>query len=227
MRSDRTHILSIWHIAIAFAVALLSGILFYIISLIIDQLLSVDIPNQIFSATGSTISTLCATLYLSNKLPIKYSISHIKTNLKKIIIWGVCSGILISIIQFPYSTIIGKKTISAKLFIPITAGMEYVAILLILAIIITPVVEEFFFRACVYNILKNRYSVKVAYITTAFLFSIMHPASLIQSILFFFSSILLTYIYEKTGLIETSILAHLIWNATWFVSIYAYHMSLA
>lgn len=225
MGSNEKQTLNHWHIVFAFALSLMAGILFHIFSLIIDQILISDIPDQIFSVAGSIISTLFAAFYLSKKYPFKYSVGQIKNSIGLIIKWSVSVGILVSIVQFPYSTIIGKKTISSHQFISIDSGVEYVALLLIMSILILPLVEEIFFRAYIYNMLKSRYSVKAAYVTTALIFAIMHPSNLLQSLLFFLSSLGLIYAYEKTGMIETSILAHMLWNASWFVSIYAYHLS--
>lgn len=225
MTLNKTQIWSVWHIVSALIVALLFGLSFYIFSLALSELTGIDIPEQIFSAIGSTGSTLCATFYLLRKHPIKYTLNKIKTNIKNIIKWGFAGGLAISIIQFPYATILGVKEIKAKLFIPLDEGIAQIAILLVLSIIITPIIEEIFFRLCVYRILKNRFNISIGYIGTALLFSMMHTASFFQSFLFMVSSIILTYTYEKTGLIEASVVAHSIWNTVWFSSVYAYHFS--
>lgn len=225
MTSNKIQIWSAWHIVKAFIVSILFSFTFYIFSLAFRQLTNFDIPGQIFSAIGSTGSTLCATLYLLRKYPIDYSINRIKTNIKKIIRWGLAGGIVISILQFPYTTILEGKEIRAKLFIPFDEGIGYIAILLALAIMITPIIEEVFFRACVYKILKARFNISIGYVGTALFFSMLHTASFFQAVLFMISSIILTHTYEKSGLIEASILAHMIWNTTWFLSVYAYHFS--
>lgn len=224
MISSKTKIWSMWHIVNAVIIALLFGLSFYIFSLALGELTNIDIPEQIFLAISSTGSTLCAALYLLKKHPINYTLNNIKTNIKTIIKWGVAGGIAISIMQFPYATILGGQEIRAKLFIPIDVGMGYVAILLFLSIIVTPIIEEVFFRLCVYRTLKNRFNISIGYIGTALFFSIMHTASILQAILFMISSIILTHTYEKTGLVEASIVAHSIWNATWFSSVYVYHI---
>jgi membrane protease YdiL (CAAX protease family) len=214
-----------WHVVKAVLVAILFGLLFYIFSLAISEIDSINIPEQILLAISSTGSTLCATIYLLKKHPINYKLNNLKTNIRSIITWGFASGIAISILQFPYATILGRKEIKAKLFIPIDEGIEYIALLLFLSIIATPIIEEILFRLCVYKVLKNRYNILIGYAGTALLFSIMHTASILQSILFMISSIILTYTYEKTELIEASIVAHSIWNTAWFSSVYAYHLS--
>ncbi len=225
MTTNKNQTWSVWHIVNALIVALLFSFFFYIFSLAIRQSVNIDIPKQIFIAISSTGSTLCATFYLLKKYPTNYSLNKIKTNIKNILKWGAIGGITISIIQFPYTTILGGKEIKAKLFIPSHEGIEHITILLVLSVIITPIIEELFFRLCVYKILKNRFNIRVGYIGTALIFSVMHTASFFQAFLFIVSSIILTYIYEKTGLIETSMLAHSIWNTVWFLSVYAYHIS--
>lgn len=213
-----------WHIVNAVIIALIFALSFYIFNLALIELTNIALPEQIFSAISSTGSTLCAALYLLRKHPINYTLNKIKTNLKAIIKWGVVGGITISIMQFPYATILGGKEVRAKLFIPTDEGIGYVVILLILSIMVTPIIEEIFFRLCVYTILKNRFNVSVGYIGTALFFSIMHTASILQTILFIVSSIILTHIYEKTGMIEASVVAHSIWNTVWFSSVYVYHL---
>lgn len=225
MASNKTKIWSVLHIVNAVIVVVLFGLAFYIFRLALSQMTSINIPEQIFLATGSTGSILCGALYLLRRHPINFKLIKIKTHLKSIIMWGGSGGIVISIIQFPYAIILGRKEISTKLFVPVDEGIGFVAILLILSIIITPVIEEFFFRLCIYRILKNRFDMLIGYIGTAVLFSIMHTASTIQALLYMVCSIILTYTYEKTGLIETSIVAHSIWNTTWFSSMYVYHLS--
>lgn len=225
--SNKIQTWSLWYIVKAFIVAILFSFTFYIFSLAFRQLTFFDIPEQIFSAIGSTGSTLCAALYLLKKHPIGYNINKIKTNFKEIIKWGFVGGMAISIMQFPYAIILGGKEIRAKLFIPFEEGIGYIAILLALAIMITPIIEEVFFRACVYKFLKARFNISTGYVGTALFFSTLHSASFFQAVLLMISSIILTHTYEKSGLIEASILAHMIWNTTWFLSVYAYHLSSA
>jgi membrane protease YdiL (CAAX protease family) len=162
---------------------------------------------------------------LLRKYPTSYTSNKIKTNIKNILKWGAIGGITIFIIQFPYAIILGRKEIKAALFIPASEDITFIIILLVLSVTITPIIEELFFRLCVYRILKNRFNKTVGYIGTALLFSVMHTASFFQACLFTTSSIILTYIYEKTGLIETSMLAHSFWNIAWFSSVYIYHIS--
>lgn len=222
-KESKSQYWDIWDIVHAILLIFVSSFILYVFGLAIQHITSFHIPDQIFTAINSSISTCCGTIYLLKNYPLDYSLSSIKKyKLKKLLVTGFYGGVIVSSINFPYKTIFEKQEITAELFIDIEAGKIYIIILLFFTIVITPVVEELFLRAGVFRILKYRLNVKWGYIITALLFSFMHTPSVTQAIKFILSSLILTYIYEKTNSIETSILAHSIWNMTFFGALYIY-----
>jgi len=218
---------NIWDIVHAILLVFISAFILYILGLVIQNITPFQIPEQLIAAINSSISTCCGTIYLLKCYPLDNSLPSIKKyNAKKLLIAGFGGGVIVSAINFPYKTIFEKQEITAKLFISIETGKIYVIILLLFTVVITPIVEELFLRVGVYRIVKNKFNTMWGYIATALLFSIMHTPSIPQAIKFVLSSLILTYIYEKTNSVETSILAHLIWNMTFFVAIYLYDAGL-
>ena len=218
---------NIWDIVHAIFLILISAFILYILGLVIQDITPFQIPEQLITAINSSISTCCGTIYLLKNYPLYYSFSNIKNyNAKKLLIAGFGGGVIVSAINFPYKTIFEKQEITAKLFIDIDTGKIYVITLLLFTVVIAPVVEELFLRAGIYRIIKNKFDATWGYIVTALIFSIMHTPSIPQAIKFILSSLILTYIYEKTNSVETSILAHSLWNMTFFASIYFYDAGL-
>lgn len=218
---------NIWDIVHAIILIFISAFALYMLGLVIQNITPFKIPEQLIAVINSSMSTCCGAIYLLKNYPINYSISSIKKyNFAKFLIAGVTGGAIVSAINFPYKTIFEKQKITAELFIDIETGKIYVTILLLFTVIITPVVEELFLRAGVYRIVKNKFNTTWGYIVTALLFSIMHTPSIPQAAIFILSSLILTYIYEKTNLVEASILAHSMWNMTFFVAIYIYDAGL-
>ena len=218
---------NIWDIVHAILLVFISAFILYILGLVIQNITPFQIPKPLIAVINSAISTCCGTIYLLKNYPLDYSLSSIKKyNFKKLFIAGFGGGIIVSALNFPYKTIFDKQEITAKLFIDFETGKIYFIILLLFTVVITPVVEELFLRAGIYRILKNKFNIMWGYIVTALLFSIMHTPSIPQAIKFILSSLILTYIYEKTNSVETSILAHSIWNMTFFVAIYIYDAGL-
>ena len=218
---------NIWDIVHAIILIFISAFALYILGLVIQNITPFQIPEQLIAGINSSLSTCCGTIYLLKNYPLDYSLLSIKKyNVKKLLFAGFGGGVIVSAINFPYKTIFEKQTITAKLFIDIETGKIYVIILLLFTVVITPIVEELFLRAGVYRIVKNKFNAKWGYIVTALLFAIMHKPSIPQATKFILSSLILTYIYEKTNSVETSILAHSIWNLTFFLAIYIYDAGL-
>lgn len=214
---------NIWDIVHAILLIFISAFILYILGLVIQNITPFQIPEPLIAAINSSISTCCGAIYLLRSYPLDYSLSNLKRyNVKKLLFAGFGGGVILSAINFPYKTIFEKQEITAKLFIDIETGKIYTIILLLFTVVITPVVEELFLRAGVYRILKNKFNTNWGYIVTALLFAIMHKPSIPQATKFILSSLILTYIYEKTNSVETSIIAHSMWNMSFFAAIYIY-----
>lgn len=86
-----------------------------------------------------------------------------------------------------------------------------------LSVCVAPVLEEFIFRYCFYGFMKARYESKVlAMILSSIFFTFMHIGqtgyTLTAIILLFIFSLFLSYTYEKSGSILSSIILHALNN---------------
>ncbi|MEC8332735.1 MAG: type II CAAX endopeptidase family protein [Verrucomicrobiota bacterium] len=97
-------------------------------------------------------------------------------------------------------------------------------LLVILAVIMAPVVEEIIFRGCIYRFLKSQTSLLVAQIISGCIFSIMH-ANLLSFVPLIFVGILLARIYEKTGSLNASMWFHALFNAFSLLMLFITSMS--
>lgn len=87
----------------------------------------------------------------------------------------------------------------------------------IVAILIAPVTEEYFFRKGLYGYVREKINIPIALIFTSVIFSGLHEYHLQVFISVFFGGILYALIYEYSGNIMYSICAHMMHNA--FVNI--------
>ena len=83
---------------------------------------------------------------------------------------------------------------------------------IVLAVLVAPVIEEIVFRGFIYSAVKKRTGVTLAIIVTSALFSLLHM-SIFSFLPIFFLGIVLVYLYEKTGLLISSITLHVIHNS--------------
>ena len=86
----------------------------------------------------------------------------------------------------------------------------------VLAVMIAPVVEEMMFRGILYPTIKQNGSPRAAWWMTSLLFAAMHlnAPTFVPLAVF---SLLLIFLYEKTGSLWASITAHSLFNFTNFV----------
>ena len=106
------------------------------------------------------------------------------------------------------------------------AGGHPVAMLLLvaLAVVMAPIVEEIIFRGCIYRFLKSQTSLMAAQIISGCVFSIMH-ANLLSFVPLILVGILLARIYEKTGNLRVSIWFHALFNAFSLLMLFITSMS--
>ena len=183
-----------------------------------------DTLKQLLSVIGTFLSTGSGAIYLILKYPIDFShFGFDKKNIRKTVTWGSFSGLVISFIQFPLNIVTGKAEIPPELFLDIQSGIYNVLVFLFFMVFLIPLVAELFYRGCLFRILGNRFGMLSAYITSTALFTYAHDLDTSGEILLFIiSSLILAYIYEKTKLLGASILAHIIWNFTWYATVYLY-----
>jgi membrane protease YdiL (CAAX protease family) len=102
--------------------------------------------------------------------------------------------------------------------LPITedVALDKTAFDYIVAILIAPVTEEYYYRKGMYGYIREKINIPIAMILTTLIFS-MHGYNLQGTLSVFFGGILYALIYEYSGNIMYSICAHMMHNA--FVNI--------
>lgn len=214
-------------ILFAFIVFFAVGLTLHTIMKANKELISSILPEPLIYTLISLFSTFFGTIYLLRKYPYSlFSELKKKENIKVIITYGFIGGIIISILQFPYKTIISNHAIPVKMYIELNESFIIIAFFLFSVTLIIPFIEEIFFRACIYRIIKNRYDVAYGYIINSIIFSLMHQANLLQLIQLFLGSMILTHLYEKTNLVSCSITAHIILNVSWYFAIYTHLLNI-
>lgn len=190
--------------------------------------LSERFPEQLLIVVGALLMTLSGTIFLFLKYPIDlYYFGFTRTKFRETLVWGGIGGLAVSLLGFPFALIVGENNIPQEFFIGFQNGKYNVLVFLFTVIVLVPFVEEMFYRACLYRILRNRFDVFWGYVGSTALFTLSHALSQPREVIFFIiNSSILTYIYEKTNSIGTSIVAHAFWSFTWFGAIYIHEIGL-
>jgi membrane protease YdiL (CAAX protease family) len=114
----------------------------------------------------------------------------------------------------------------------LSEGPVAFALLLVLAGIVAPFVEELFFRGFVFGFYRRRQALWVAYVVSSVLFTVLHldPSKMnVQqmgglSVGIFLLALLLAWLYQHTGSLYPGILAHALNNSTAVILFYAVGM---
>jgi uncharacterized protein len=110
-----------------------------------------------------------------------------------------------------------------------TEGVLSFVLLLVAAGVLAPCIEELFFRGFLFGTYRLRYPVTIAYLGSGLLFTALHleptRMNLAQmaglSVGIFLLAMMLAWLYEHTGSLYPSILAHAVNNATGLLLFYA------
>lgn len=200
-------------VAIAFIIIYFSG-LFLIYFL---DSFSIFFPNGFSNLLGASVTVGLATLYLFYKYPVSKTelIRNIKHR-KDLALWGGIGGVVLGGLNFPYSFFMSKESLSPDQLAIFEQSLFFIILSLAFACTVIPLIEELFFRALIYQNIKNRFGIFCGYAASSILFSIGHGLSLTSII----NSFVLCYIYEKTNLIGACIVAHSLWNLIWYIILY-------
>jgi membrane protease YdiL (CAAX protease family) len=103
------------------------------------------------------------------------------------------------------------------------------SLLLIAAAVVAPFVEELFFRGFLFGVYRRRQPLWLAYLVSSLLFTILHlepnRMNVTQmaglSVGIFMLALMLAWLYQHTGSLYPSILAHAVNNATGLILFYA------
>lgn len=96
-------------------------------------------------------------------------------------------------------------------------------LLIVLAVAVAPVTEEFIFRAGIYRFLKGRFSARFGLVVSSLLFAAMHYNAL-SFIPLFLIGMLLCRSYERTGNIYVPIGFHALFNANSVLLLHLQHL---
>ena len=150
----------------------------------------------------------------NNKWTFGFSREEITKTLK----WGVLGGIVISLIEFPYKIIFDNNLTSGTQIPGFDVGLIYSAKYIFVAVSIIPFIEELLFRGLIYRLLRNKFSVFWGFVGSIASFTLVHGVK--SGIMFYIiGAFILTYLYEKTRALGVCVIAHMIWNFSWFAAI--------
>ncbi len=99
-----------------------------------------------------------------------------------------------------------------------------IGLLVAMAVVLAPVVEELIFRGCVYRFLKSQTTLLPAQIISGVVFSFMH-ANLLSFVPLVVVGVLLARVYEKSGNIMVSMWFHAFFNAFSLLMLFITSMS--
>lgn len=99
-----------------------------------------------------------------------------------------------------------------------------IGLLVIMAIILAPIVEEIIFRGCIYRFLKSQTTLVTAQIISGSFFALMH-ANLMSFVPLVLVGVFLARVYEKSGNIMVAIWFHAFFNAFSLLMLFITSMS--
>lgn len=137
--------------------------------------------------------------------------------------WGLVAGIIISVIEFPYKIFVTTGKLPDVYYIYLKIFKDNYVFSVLSITILIPFFEELIFRGWLYRFFR-KYNLLLGYVVSTFLFVLLHNIDS-GAFLCAISSLILTFIYEKTKSLGASIIAHIMWNTTWYAG-FLYNMSL-
>ena len=192
-----------------------SVIIATVISFIINIILSkstIGLPPNLIGVVSILFAFCISSYYLHLKYPLQLKYFGVeKENIKKLLIGGTMGGAVLLLINSPFRDDINKEIIEKYLVDP-NQGYLAVAFFLLMVVVFVPLIEEIFYRGFIFRIIRDGNSKFWAFIVSSALFSIGHSLSLTA----FLSSLILCYLFQKTNIIGSCIIAHALWNLVWF-----------
>lgn len=187
---------------------------------------SVSIPISLLSDLAITVGLTAGTVYLFQRYPPNKIPLISKSSKQKIILYGLIGGMLLALLIFPYKHILENSTISEGYLIRSDSN-SLTILFLLLATAILPLLEELYFRGCIFRLIKHRVNFFTATLISSFLFVLYHNIiSYGMFLKLFIVSLLLTFIYEYSGNIISPIIAHVLGNSVWYLAIYLHKYGL-
>ena len=173
------------------------------------------LPNPIRLDYKLFVVLLVPTIYLLRKYPLTRSdLGLTDDRVAKVISGGIICGVIISFRNIAHITSPVPDP-NPKYYVEIANGRFSVYHFVFFSAIIIPIIEELFFRGCIYRILKHRFNAFAAVTITGVIFALGH-----LDITYFIYSFILVAVYEFTKGLGASILAHILWNSIYLFRLY-------
>ena len=206
------------------AIALMIGIAFLVVTLDpYSYLRAHGYPRQLVSAFQAFLVLCAGVAFLIKIRALSISgFGFMKEKRKNTLLWGCIGGLLLGIVQFPYKIVAGDRSVPMDLYVDSQYhGLFWILLFLLFVTILIPILQELFYRFYLYWGIRNRFGRFWAYSASALLFSLGHePFNSGRILLFLLSSLILTYLSEKTEYLGSSVIAHMVWNAIWYTAAY-------
>lgn len=126
--------------------------------------------------------------------------------------WGMGGGAVAAIAGIAYlSFVFHSEFLVQSLRANLMIGKQIAPWLVVLAVVVAPMCEEFIFRGLIFGGLRRSLGLWPAVLASAAIFAIVHPA--IAVIPVFGLGVCAALVYEQTGFLLAPMLAHAIYNA--------------
>lgn len=135
-----------------------------------------------------------------------------KNNNYFFIFYGIIGSFILII-----TTILYQYNINANNLIQIQHQLSFLEfnsfklIYFLMIVIMSPLIEEYYFRELLYQFLKQKYKMYTVMFINSLLFALMHN-SILYFLNFFLINIIMCCFYEKTKNITTTIIMHCLFN---------------
>ncbi|WP_125588266.1 CPBP family intramembrane glutamic endopeptidase [Companilactobacillus jidongensis] len=113
-------------------------------------------------------------------------------------------GLLIHSEQASSNRLISERMLSTNMWVVLIAVMS--------VIFMGPILEEIVIRGMIYQFISKNSSIMIGYILTATIFAYLHDGWSFSFIIYFIDSLILTYVFQHTGNIYSSIACHQFMN---------------
>jgi membrane protease YdiL (CAAX protease family) len=180
-------------------------------------------PSDLFLQIVDNIFKFAPIYYLNNKYPIKiFSNCKKKDNLRYFLIGtGLCFALdLFYGISAGLTRNIPDQYVPERYALFMQYNMFQKLLDLVNSVIVTPVLEEIFFRGFIYRILRNRYNVFWGALLSTIIFSLFHGFKIEIIIDTGIAGLIFVYVYQKTESIPLTALTHSVGNGLWLVAMH-------
>lgn len=200
---------------------ILKGIIIFTIMMILTIVIQF---NQIFLIAKSTnivglIIIFFIILILLLKLTKTWKLELISSPFRVKDIWLIVGAAIASEIismslsyigllnhsqQAPSNELIAERMLSSNIWV--------VMIAVISVVFMGPILEEIVFREMIYQFVSRNSSIVIGYILTAVIFAYLHGGGSVSFVDYVICSFILTYVFQRTGNIYSSIACHQLMN---------------